>query len=74
MSLLHKALAEELTADVNEWCLDTLNWLGKRNVAIVGPGQILTKKNDTFLGNRRRSLDASDDENHAAGLAAVRNS
>ncbi len=73
INLLHKALAEELTTDINEWCVDTLNWLGKRNLTIAGANQIIVKKNDTFLGNHRRSLDGggSDDENNAI-LAVIR--
>ena len=49
-NLLQKALCEELSNDINEWCTDTLNWLSKRNVSIVGAGQIIVKKTDAFLG------------------------
>lgn len=61
ISLLHKALSEELTVEINEWALDTLDWLRKRNVAIVGAHQMIVKKNDNLFGMQRKSFDSDVD-------------
>ena len=58
VNLLQKALTEELTSDINEWCADTLEWLQKRNASILGPQSIITKKQEGFItviGNARKS-------------------
>lgn len=62
INLLQKALAEELSPDINEWCSDTITWLVKRNLTIAG-NQIMVRKNDMFFGNHRKSFDSSDEQN-----------
>jgi hypothetical protein len=44
--LLHKGLTEELSVDINEWCLETLEWLQKRNISILGAQLAVIKKPD----------------------------
>ena len=65
INLLKKALSEDLINDVQEWCLDTLGWLSKRNVSVVGANQIIVRKNDHFLGIRGKSFDESGDDDQA---------
>ena len=47
--LFHKALSEELTSDISEWFTDTLDWVQKRNMSILGSNIIFSKKQEGFL-------------------------
>ena len=58
INLLQKALTEDLNTDINEWCTETLTWLTKRNVSIVGASQLIVRKPESFLGARKNSLES----------------
>jgi hypothetical protein len=54
VNLLQKALTEELTQEVNEWAVETIDWLKKRNVTILGAQTNVNRKQDgviTVAGN-----------------------
>lgn len=54
VNLLQKALTEELTQEVNEWAVETIDWLKKRNVTILGVQTNVNRKQDgviTVAGN-----------------------
>jgi hypothetical protein len=61
-NLLHKALTEELSNEINDWCVETLEWLQKRNYSILGPQLSILKKPDVISvggyvhGHARKSL------------------
>ncbi len=44
VTFLQKALTEDLTQDVSDWCADTHEWLIKRNTTILGNKSVVTKK------------------------------
>jgi hypothetical protein len=68
--LMHKALAEELTAEVNEWASDTLDWLDKRNASMIGQHAAVLRKPEgggaiTVAGNADK-MQAQDIEQELA--------
>lgn len=59
VQLLQKALAEEMTVqEINEWCVDTLEWMQKRNASILGTQVAVTRKPDviTVAGNVQKPV------------------
>lgn len=47
-NLLQKALTEELSNDINDWALETLEWTQKRNISILGQRLAIIKKPDVI--------------------------
>jgi hypothetical protein len=59
VSLLQKALSEELTQEISDWSAETVDWLQKRNVSILGTQTAITRKPPdviTVAGNVQRPL------------------
>ena len=57
--LMQKALNEELNNEINEWSLETIDWLQKRNASILGKQLTTNKKIDGFmaLANKPAAFD-----------------
>lgn len=49
IGLLHKALNEDLSQDITEWYVETVDWLQKRNLSIIGDSILSKKKADLFV-------------------------
>lgn len=59
-NLFQKALTEELSNEINDWALETLEWMQKRNISILGQQLAIIKKPDVIsvggIVNPRRSI------------------
>ncbi len=70
---LQKGMSEELNTDIREWCVDTQEWIQRRNVAILGNRSIVTKKAGgvvTVAGNQQLTSSFGDfgDDGDKKGL------
>ena len=58
-NLLQKALTEELIQEINEWSTDTVEWMKKRNITILGTQTNVTRKQEGVVavtGNVPKAL------------------
>ncbi|CAF0895749.1 unnamed protein product [Brachionus calyciflorus] len=61
VNLLQKALNEEITHEITEWSLETIDWLQKRNASILGISDQIKKKHDglvTLAGNSQKPFNS----------------
>jgi hypothetical protein len=47
--LMQKALSEDLSQEINEWAVETLDWIEKRNTSILGNNNLFLRKPDAAV-------------------------
>lgn len=73
INLLQKALNEEISHEINEWCLETIDWLQKRNVLILGNSVSGKKKLDpnTNILQKPNASDIVSDLNEPSNVSVT---